>query len=100
MSAYAGGFVNVDVKVNETEILRLIAKVRAVRDNGPYQASGGAAAERGPTELASGEGSLDLGKVGQFERGGGLLGVFNDAGLVDDEGGAGTDGAQSDQVGQ
>ncbi len=26
MSAYAGGFVNVDVKVNETEILRLIAK--------------------------------------------------------------------------
>ena len=42
MSAYAGGFVNVDVnvdvKLNETEILRLIAKVLAVRDDGPYQA--------------------------------------------------------------
>ena len=32
------GSVNVDVKVNETEILRLMAKVRAVGGNGPYQA--------------------------------------------------------------
>ena len=68
-----------DVKVNEIEILRLIAKVRAVGDNGPYQVSATAAAERGPTELASCQSGLNLGEVGQFERGGGLLGVLNDA---------------------
>ena len=66
----------------------------------PTETKAEAAAERGPTELAGGKGGLDLGEVGEFERGGGLFGVLDDAGLVDDEGGAGAHGAQADQVGQ